>query len=167
MEKVFKRGQKVVEWNDAVVYKTYCNDNLETLPVEILKQMKRHIQDVIDHKQSSLMNLPIGTRFYVVNGCWKGRIVLYNGEKHIYVEATKTMFALTKSYAKSVTIRILEEQRGRIDMKCDFCNNVATHYAKSGDGLVFKCEDCLKDMSIAKHDHLSWEYIQKSFYGGK
>lgn len=52
-------------------------------------------------------------------------------------------------------------------MRCDCCKNTATYYAKSNGCLVFKCEDCLKDMSIANHDHLNWEYIQKDFYGGK
>ena len=55
----------------------------------------------------------------------------------------------------------------RDNMKCDCCKNTATYYAKSNGCLVFKCEDCLKDMSIANHDHLNWEYIQKDFYGGK
>jgi len=29
--------------------------------------------------------LPVGTKFFVVNGCWWGEIVIKNGKKHVRV----------------------------------------------------------------------------------
>lgn len=103
----------------------------------------------------------------MTNGYWVGRVVLLDGVKHIYVEATRRVLRLTHEYAKSITAYIISEQKGDANMKCDCCKNTASYYAKSNGYLVFKCEDCLKDMSITNHDHLNWEYILKDFYGGK
>ena len=41
---------KSVPWTNDVVYKTYCNDELETLPVKILQQMACHISYIISGK---------------------------------------------------------------------------------------------------------------------
>ena len=41
---------KSVPWTNDVVYKVYCNDNLETLPVKILQQMACHISNIISEK---------------------------------------------------------------------------------------------------------------------
>lgn len=64
-------------------------------------------------KTSSLLNLPIGTRFFVTNGYWVGRVVLLDGVKHIYVEATRRVLRLTHEYAKSITAYIISEQKRR------------------------------------------------------
>ena len=38
-------------WPNDVVYNIYCNDDLTTLPVKILEQMRDHLQSIIDAKQ--------------------------------------------------------------------------------------------------------------------
>lgn len=40
------------EWPDHIVYEIYCNDELDTLTVKILEQMKQHIQHVIKEKRN-------------------------------------------------------------------------------------------------------------------
>jgi hypothetical protein len=38
------------EWSPKVVYKVYCNDTLEGLSVEILKDMVEYINSIIEMK---------------------------------------------------------------------------------------------------------------------
>jgi len=38
-----------VEWTPEVVYSVYCNDDLETLPIGILNDMKLHIENTINN----------------------------------------------------------------------------------------------------------------------
>lgn len=37
-------------WTKEIVFKIYCNDNLYELPLEILKQMRGHLDNIIDSK---------------------------------------------------------------------------------------------------------------------
>jgi hypothetical protein len=41
------------KWEDEVVYKIYCNDNLEKLPEVILIQMRDHLNKVIARKENN------------------------------------------------------------------------------------------------------------------
>lgn len=41
---------KSMPWTNDVVYKVYCNDELETLPVKILQKMACHISSIISDK---------------------------------------------------------------------------------------------------------------------
>ena len=54
------------------------------------------------------MDLPIGTWFYVINGCWKGRIVSRPSGKHVYVEATNRTYKLTYEGCKDLQFIVLE-----------------------------------------------------------
>ena len=36
-------------------------------------------------ENADLRTLPIGTKFFVQNGCWKGEIVSVNEKKHLYM----------------------------------------------------------------------------------
>ena len=57
----------------------------------------------------TLMDLPIGTWFYVINGCWKGRIVSRPSGKHVYVEETGRIYKLTYEGCKDIQFIILEK----------------------------------------------------------
>lgn len=41
---------KTQPWTKEVVFKAYCNDNLYELPLNILEQMKDHLNNIIDSK---------------------------------------------------------------------------------------------------------------------
>lgn len=42
---------KSVEWTKDVVYNVYCNDDLTTLPISILEDMRDYIIEIIDNKK--------------------------------------------------------------------------------------------------------------------
>jgi len=50
---IFESGDEGEEawWTIEIVYRMYCNDNLETLPIKILEQMVEYIQQIIDSKK--------------------------------------------------------------------------------------------------------------------
>ena len=56
----------------------------------------------------TLMDLPIGTWFYVLNCCWKGRIVSRPSGKHVYVEAIDRTYKLSYEGWKVIHFIILE-----------------------------------------------------------
>ena len=56
----------------------------------------------------TLMDLPVGTWFYVINGCWKGRIVSRPSGKHVYVEAINRTYKLTYEGCKELYFIVLE-----------------------------------------------------------
>lgn len=62
----------------------------------------------------TLMDLPIGTWFYVINGCWKGRIVSKPSGKHVYVEATDRTYKLTYGGCKDLQFIVLEQSNQKI-----------------------------------------------------
>jgi hypothetical protein len=39
-----------IEWTPEVVYKVYCKDDLNTLPLPILENMKQYLESVISNK---------------------------------------------------------------------------------------------------------------------
>ena len=41
---------KTQPWTKEVVFKVYCNDNLYELPLNILEQMRDHLNNIIDSK---------------------------------------------------------------------------------------------------------------------
>jgi len=43
---------KSVEWSKDVVYKVYCNDNLNELPISILEDMRDYIIEIINDKKN-------------------------------------------------------------------------------------------------------------------
>lgn len=43
---------KSVEWSKDVVYKVYCNDNLNELPISILEDMRDYIIEIINYKNN-------------------------------------------------------------------------------------------------------------------
>lgn len=38
---------RTVEWTPEIVYKVYCKDDLNTLPVSILEDMKKYVEAII------------------------------------------------------------------------------------------------------------------------
>ena len=48
--KKIAKGTKVQPWTKEVVFKVYCNDNLYELPLNILEQMRDHLNNIIDSK---------------------------------------------------------------------------------------------------------------------
>lgn len=44
------KSTKVQPWTKEVVFKVYCNDNLYELPLNILEQMRDHLNNIIDSK---------------------------------------------------------------------------------------------------------------------
>lgn len=57
-------------------------------------------------KVDTLMDLPIGTWFYVINGCWEGRIISLPSGKHVYVKATGRTYGLTYEGCKDIQFKI-------------------------------------------------------------
>ena len=43
-------GTKTQPWTKETVFKVYCNDNLYELPLNILEQMRDHLNNIIDSK---------------------------------------------------------------------------------------------------------------------
>ena len=48
--KKIAKGTKVQPWTKEVVFKVYCNDNLYELPLNVLEQMRDHLNNIIDSK---------------------------------------------------------------------------------------------------------------------
>ena len=48
--KKIAKGTRVQPWTKEVVFKVYCNDNLYELPLNILEQMRDHLNNIIDSK---------------------------------------------------------------------------------------------------------------------
>ena len=48
--KKIAKGTKVQPWTKEVVFKVYCNDNLYELPLNVLEQMRNHLNNIIDSK---------------------------------------------------------------------------------------------------------------------
>ena len=48
--KKIAKGTKVQPWTKEIVFKVYCNDNLYELPLNILEQMRDHLNNIIDSK---------------------------------------------------------------------------------------------------------------------
>ena len=46
-----KHKYKSQPWTKEVVFKVYCNDDLNKLPLEILKQMRSYLDNIIDNKE--------------------------------------------------------------------------------------------------------------------
>ena len=44
------KSTKTQPWTKEVVFKVYCNDNLYELPLNILEQMRDHLNNIIDSK---------------------------------------------------------------------------------------------------------------------
>lgn len=57
-------------------------------------------------KVDTLMDLPIETWFYVINGCWEGRIISLPSGKHVYVKATGRTYELTYEGCKDIQFKI-------------------------------------------------------------
>lgn len=38
-------------WTKETVFKVYCNDDLNKLPLKILKQMRSYLDNIIDNKE--------------------------------------------------------------------------------------------------------------------
>lgn len=93
--------------DNRLAYQSFHGEDLHTLSIDTLEQMKQYIQDVIDSKKSSLMSLPIGTRFLVLNGQWVGKIVLVGNVKYIEVEATGDLIKLTREYDLTTQFKIV------------------------------------------------------------
>lgn len=45
-----KHKYKSQPWTKEVVFKVYCNDDLNKLPLEILKQMRSYLDTIIENK---------------------------------------------------------------------------------------------------------------------
>ena len=56
----------------------------------------------------TLMDLPVGTWFFVLNGCWKGRIVSRPSGKHVYVDEIERTYKLTYEGCKELKFIVLE-----------------------------------------------------------
>ena len=48
--KKIAKGTKVQPWTKEAVFKVYCNDNLYELPLNVLEQMRDHLNNIIDSK---------------------------------------------------------------------------------------------------------------------
>ena len=48
--KKIAKETKVQPWTKEVVFKVYCNDNLYELPLNVLEQMRDHLNNIIDSK---------------------------------------------------------------------------------------------------------------------
>ena len=48
--KKIAKGTKAQPWTKEVVFKVYCNDNLYELPLNVLEQMRDHLNNIIDSK---------------------------------------------------------------------------------------------------------------------
>ena len=48
--KKIAKGTKTQPWTKETVFKVYCNDNLYELPLNILEQMRDHLNNIIDSK---------------------------------------------------------------------------------------------------------------------
>lgn len=49
-EEVISNSVKSAEWTKSVVYKVYCNDDLNELPKSILEDMRDYIIEIINSK---------------------------------------------------------------------------------------------------------------------
>lgn len=70
-----------------------------------------------------LMNLPVGTRFFVNNGAWYGRIVEQDGVKCGFVEYTEAHHPLVEDKCKNLDIDIVNDEGHHIVLKelCHMC----------------------------------------------
>lgn len=48
---VYTKLRSEQHWSKESVFKIYCNDNLYELPLEILKQMRGYLNNIIDNKE--------------------------------------------------------------------------------------------------------------------
>lgn len=51
------------EWTDDTVFTVFCNDDLKTLPMGILKQMRNHIDSIIEIKNSTCLDCDFSNGF--------------------------------------------------------------------------------------------------------
>lgn len=72
-----KKGVKAIGWTPKVVYSVYCNDDLNTLPVGILSDMKLHLQTIIDSKNGIDNKLKIQDEDYLSVKDFKGDEILH------------------------------------------------------------------------------------------
>ena len=48
--KKIAKSTKAQPWTKEIVFKVYCNDNLYELPLNVLEQMRDHLNNIIDSK---------------------------------------------------------------------------------------------------------------------
>lgn len=56
--------------------------------------------------KTAMHTLPVGTKFYVVNGAWSGEIVLKNNQKHVLIEGDSMENARPINEDHTLNIRI-------------------------------------------------------------
>ena len=57
-----------------------------------------------------LMELPIGTRFYVTNGCWEGQIIRgHDGTKYVLIDNVNQKIELTPGFCEGIQFKVLEK----------------------------------------------------------
>ena len=54
---------------------------------------------------TKLATLPVGTRFWVRNGCWNGKIVEVNGSKSLYIVETGRTRTINKDDELAIDIK--------------------------------------------------------------
>lgn len=73
---------------------------------KICLEFKSKLQE-LKNRNNTVLDLEVNTRFYVINGCWYGRVVQVDGEKHILVESTGDVFKPSKERASDMEFRIV------------------------------------------------------------
>ncbi|WP_195966789.1 hypothetical protein [Clostridium sp. 1001283B150210_160208_E6] len=61
--KEIKQKSCSIGWTDEVVYTVFCNDDLKTLSMGILKQMRNHIDSIIEIKNSACSDYDFSNGF--------------------------------------------------------------------------------------------------------
>jgi hypothetical protein len=68
--------------------------------IESMRLKGKHI------KNADLHSLPVGTKFYVENGCWEGKIIKIDDEKYLHIEEVDRTIKLRKGYNPELHITI-------------------------------------------------------------
>lgn len=84
-------------------------------------------------KTTDIYALPIGTRFSVVNGAWRGRIIQVNGEKSLQVDATGKTYRLQEDvdYGLSIIVSSEYDPSDQNIARCKSCTGRVDEYGNS------------------------------------
>ncbi|MGG0943440.1 hypothetical protein [Bacillus subtilis] len=79
---------KITDWLHNLMIKD--ENSLNKIDIKVSKRRISEQGDIYREEgeyieNADLQTLPIGTKFFVQNGCWKGEIVSVNEKKHLYM----------------------------------------------------------------------------------